>query len=113
MNNITPILEKYDNFRGAQMRSVKNLTTSSKLVTIVLQDEDGEDESSVELEFKDIKESQILEDGVLSYLDMSSGITLLKEHNLYGFALGHGTAMLHVHNAPLFIVASSVEIREL
>ena len=113
MQNISPILEKYKNFKDAQIRSVKNLSENSKVVTIVIQDDDGEDLNSVELEFNDIKESRILENSVLAYLDMMSGITIVKEHELYGFGLGSGTAMLHVHNAPLFIVASALEIREL
>jgi hypothetical protein len=113
MEKITPILEKYNNFRDAQIRSVKNLSSDSKLVTIVLQDDDGEDLNSVELEFSAIKESRILENSVLAYMDMMSGITVVKEHGLYGFALGKGSAMLHVHNAPFFIVASALEIREL
>jgi hypothetical protein len=113
MQNISPILEKYNHFKDAQIRSVKNLSENSKVVTIVLQDDDGEDLSSVELEFSDIKESRILENSVLAYLDMMSGVTIVKEHELYGFGLGSGTAMLHVHNAPLFIVASSMVIREI
>lgn len=113
MEKITPILEKYNNFRDAQIRSVKNLSSDSKLVTIVLQDDDGEDLNSVELEFSDIKESRILENSVLAYMDMMSGITVVKEHGLYGFALGKGSAMLHVHNAPFFIVSSSLLVREI
>jgi len=113
MQNISPILEKYNNFRDAQIRSVRNLSESAKLVTIVFQDDDGEDLNSIELEFSGIKESRILENSVLAYLDMMHGVTIVKEHGLYGFGLGHGTAMLHVHNAPLFIVSSALTIREL
>lgn len=113
MQNITPILEKYNNFVDAQIRSVKNLSEDSKIVTIVLQDDDGEDLNSVEIEFSGIRESRILDNSVLAFLDMGSGISVVKEHELYGFALGRGTAMLHVHNAPLFIVASQITMREL
>lgn len=113
MQNITPILEKYNNFTDAQIRSVKTISEDTKVVTIVLQDDDGEDLNSVEIEFSGIKESRILDNSVLAFMDMMSGISIVKEHDLYGFALGRGTAMLHVHNAPFFIVASAIEIREL
>lgn len=112
MEQINIILEKYNNFKAAQIRSVQPLTETSKLVTLVIQDDDGEDINTVLLEFDDIKQSRILENSVLPFLDMMSGITLIKEHNLYGFGLGSGTAMLHVHNAPLYIVASDVKIEE-
>ena len=112
MEQANNLLAKYNNFKDAQIRSVKPLTESSKLVTLVIQDDDGEDVGSVQIEFDGIKESRILENSVLPFLDMMSGITLIKEHDLYGFALGSGTAMLHVHNAPLYIVASEMKIQE-
>ena len=112
MEKVNALLEKHRHFKDAQIRSVQNLSENSKVVTIVLQDDDGEDLSSIKLIFSDIKESRILENSVLAFLDMMSGITIVKEHNLYGFGLGSGTAMLHVHNAPLFIVASEISIEE-
>lgn len=112
MEKLTPILEKYNYFKAAQMRSIKNISEGAKEVTIVLQDDDGEDEGSVTLRFEQIQESRILDNSVLAFMDMMSGITLVKEHELYGFALGQGSAMLHVHNAPLFIIAKHVEINE-
>jgi len=112
MEKINTLLEKYDNFRGAQLRSIQQLPDSTKIVTIVLQDDDGEDLNSVDLKFNDINNSKILIDSVLSYLDMMSGITIIKEHNLYGFAVGRGDSMLYVHSAPLFIVASDINIEE-
>jgi len=113
MDNINALLEKYNHFKYDQIRSVEHHADASKTVTLVVQDDDGEDINSVKLKFSNINDSRILENGVLSFLDMTSGITLLKENNLYGFALGSGTAMLHVHNAPLYIVASDIEIQEL
>ena len=46
-------------------------------------------------------------------LDMMGGISLVHEKNLYGFALGRDTAMLHVQNAPLYIIASDISIEEI
>ena len=112
MEEINTLLEKYNNFRDAQIRSVETLSESSKMLTIVVQDDDGEDVNTIKLTFSNINDSRILENGVLSFLDMTSGITLIKENDLYGFALGSGTAMLHVHNAPLYIVASDIKIEE-
>jgi hypothetical protein len=112
MEQINDLLEKYDHFKDAQIRSIQTGSDTSKTVTIVVQDDDGEDINTVNLEFIDIKESRILQNSVLPFLDMMSGISIVKEHGLYGFALGSGTAMLHVHNAPLYIVASDINIEE-
>ena len=112
MEKINTILEKYDNFKYAQIRQIQQLQDSSKIITIVVQDDDGEDLNSVDIEFKNVKSSKLLVDSVLSFLDMSSGITLINEHNLYGFAIGSGTSMSHVNSAPLYIVASDIKIEE-
>lgn len=112
MEKINTLLEKYDHFRDAQIRSIETLSDSSKMVTMVIQDDDGEDINTINIEFKDIRESQILQNSVLSYMDMGSGISIVKEHGLYGFALGSGSAMLHVHSAPMYIVASDINIEE-
>ncbi len=110
MDEIEALLNKYNNFKYEQIRSVEQLPDSSKIVTLVVQDDDGEDINTIKLEFTNVKDSKILVNDVLSFLDMTSGITLIKENDLYGFAIGSGTAMLHVHNAPLYIIASDVKI---
>jgi hypothetical protein len=112
MEQINSILEKYNHFKDAQIRSVQSLSDTSKVVTLVVQDEDGEDLHTISIEFKDIKESRILQNSVLAFLDMMSGISIIKEHGLYGFAVGSGSAMLHVHNAPMYIIASDITIEE-
>lgn len=110
MENIDKLLEKYNNFKDAQIRSIESISDSSKVLTIVIQDDDGEDVESVKIEFSNVKESKILENHVLPFMDMMSGVSIIKEHNLYGFALGSGTAMLHVHNAPLYIISSDIKV---
>lgn len=113
MEAINALLKKHNKFKYAQIRSIDQLSDDTKTVTIVVQDDDGEEDlHTVKIEFKDIKSSRILLNDVLGYLDMSSGISIIKENDLYGFALGNGSAMLHVHNAPLYIVASAIKIEE-
>ena len=112
MEQINSLLEKYNNFKDAQIRSIQPLSDSSKVVTIVVQDDDGEDINTIKIEFNNITNSKILANSVLAYMDMGFGISIIKEHDLYGFALGKGTAMLHVHNAPLYIIASDVNLEE-
>jgi len=112
MEEINALLEKYNHFKYEQIRSVKWITDTSILLTLVIQDDEGEDVESIEIEFSDIKESRLLENSVLPLMDMTSGITIIEEHGLYGFALGSGSAMLHVHNAPLYIVASGIKLKE-
>lgn len=113
MEEINTLLNKHNNFKYAQVRSIEQLTDNSRTLTIVVLDDDGEEDlHTIKIEFINIKNSRILQNNVLGYLDMSFGISIIKENNLYGFALGRGTAMLHVHNAPLFIISTDIKIEE-
>ncbi len=112
MEKINALLAKYENFKYAQMRWIEEVSDSSKVVTIVIQDDDGEDVSSVKVTFTGIKDERILVNSVLGYLDMGFGVSMINERDLFGFALGSGTAMLHVRNAPLYIVATGMTIEE-
>ena len=51
MDKINTLLEKYDNFKWAQMRSIQQLEDSSKILTLVVQDDDGEDIQTIKIEF--------------------------------------------------------------
>lgn len=110
MEKISALLEKYNHFKYEQIRSVQHLSDGSKVITLAIQDDEGEDVETINLAFSGIKDLRILDNSVLSFLDMTSGITIVKENNLYGFAIGSGTAMLHVHNAPLYIIATHLNI---
>ena len=113
MEQIKNLLEKYNHFRYARIRSVESPADRSKVViNIVVEDDEGEVINTVCIEFKNVKESRLLQNSVLPFLDMMSGISIVKEHDLYGFALGSDTAMLHVHNAPMYVIASDISIEE-
>lgn len=112
MEKIDALLEKYNNFKFAQIRSIEYISDSSKVLTLIVQDDDGKDIDSIKVRFSNIKNSRILVNDVLPFLDMMSGITIIKENDLYGFAVGNASAMLHVHSAPLYIISSDINIEE-
>ena len=66
MEQVKSLLEKYDYFRAAQIRSIEPTSDSSKMLTLVIQDDEGEDTDIICIEFKDIKSSKILVNSVLS-----------------------------------------------
>lgn len=113
MEQITPLLKKYNHFKDAQIRSAQQFEDGRKAIQIIVQDDDGQDVAGVEFTFDKIKEFRLLQNNVLAFLDMMSGVSIIKENNFYGFALGSGTAMLHVLNAPMYVVASELSVKEL
>ncbi|PHR53935.1 MAG: hypothetical protein COA44_14825 [Arcobacter sp.] len=110
MEQITALLEKYNSFKGDILRKIEKTSETSYILTIAIQDDDGEDLNNVMIDFTNVENSKILVDSALPYMDMMSGLTLIKENGLYGFAVGRGSAMLHVNNAPLFIVSKDIKI---
>jgi len=110
MENVSALLEKYNNFKGDILRTIEKTSETSYILTIAVQDDDGEDLNNVIIEFTNVVNSKILVNSVLSYMDMMSGISLIKENNLYGFAVGKAPAMLQVNDSPLFIVSSDLKI---
>ena len=112
MEQINNVLEKYNHFKDARISSVESPADRSKvIINIVVEDDEGEIMNTVSIEFRDIKQSRLLQNNVLGFLDMMS-VSIVKEHDLYGFALGSDTAMLHVHNAPMYVIASEISIEE-
>lgn len=112
MENINTLLKKYDNFKFAQLRTIKQLPDSLVIVTLVTQDDDGEDMNTINIKFINVTDSHILIDSVLPFLDMMSGISIIKEHNLYGFAVGSCNAMTNINNSPLYIVSSDIQVED-
>ncbi|CAI6149654.1 MAG: hypothetical protein SPLUMA2_SPLUMAMAG2_01598 [uncultured Sulfurimonas sp.] len=112
MEEINSLLKKYKNFVGAQVRSIRTTSETSKVVTLVLQDDDGEDISSVNLEFININSSRTLPDSALAYMDMMSGIAIIYENERYAFTIGRATTMLAVHTTPVFIISDDIKIED-
>jgi len=112
MEQINTLMQKFNHFKDAQFYSLQKPADSTLLVTLIVQNDDGEDTDKVEIEFSNIHDARLLENSMLGFLDMMSGVSIIKEHNLYGFAIGSCDAMLHVQNAPLYIVSSDIKIEE-
>jgi len=114
MEEINALLEKYDYFRDAQIRSLQAPSDNAYIVTLAVLDDYGMEElQHVKLTFTNFKDVRLLDNNVLSFLDMMHGVSIIKERGLYGFAIGQCGAMLNVQSAPLYIIASELEIEEI
>lgn len=112
MEKINALLTKFDHFRYAEIRSIQAPADASVVITLSLQDEDGEETDRVEVECRGIKEKRLLVNSVLPFLDMMNGISIIRERNQYAFTIGKCDTMLHVLNAPLYVVCDNITIEE-
>lgn len=113
MEKVNALMERYNHFRLDQIHSIEKPADDTIVVTLNVQNDDGEDTHHVKITFNKVKESRLLVNHALAFLDMMSGVSIIKERNLYGFAIGNCPAMLNVLGAPLYIVASEIDIEEI
>ncbi|HHH20203.1 MAG TPA: hypothetical protein ENK86_06815 [Campylobacterales bacterium] len=113
MEAINALLAKYDDFRDAQFYSITAPSKGTYVVTLAVLDEDGmEATHHVKLTFSGATNVRLLENSMLGFLDMMSGVSIVYERDLYGFAIGRCSAMLNVQSAPLYLIAPNLEIEE-
>lgn len=112
MEKINALLAKYNNFKYEQIRAIYTPSPTSVIFTLAVQDDDGEDVAKISVECMDVKEKRLLVGDVLPFLDMMSGVSIIEERGLYAFAIGHCDTMLHVLNAPLYVVCHEISAVE-
>jgi len=112
MENIQPLLAKFNHFKDAEIRSIHTPAEDSAVITIAVQDDDGDDTDTIKIECTGIKEKRLLVNSVLPFLDMMSGISIIEERNQFAFAIGRCDTMLSVLNAPLYVVSEAIGLEE-
>ena len=89
ITNVKEFLKRFDNFKNGELRSIEILSPITMSVTLAGQDSARAfDWITVELEFNGVSDARLIEDSKLSLIDMSDGITIIKENNKFAFAIG-------------------------
>lgn len=112
METITALLEKYDHFKHAIIRSILSPSDNAVTFVIAVQDDDGEDTALVRIICTGLKEKRLLLNSVLPFLDMMNGISIFFERDLYAFSIGRCDTMLHALNAPLYVTCADISVEE-
>lgn len=112
METLQPLLNRYDHFRDFEIRALHAPMQGAIAVTLVEQNEEGEDERAVAITFEGVSDARVLQSAVLPFLDMMRGISIIHERDRYAFAIGRCDTMLHALNAPLYIISTAVSVEE-
>lgn len=89
LTNIDEFLKRFNNFIDGEFRLIEILTPTNIRVTIAGQDEArAYDWVSVILEFNNVSDARLLDNSKLSFVDMSDGVSIIKENNKFAFAIG-------------------------
>jgi hypothetical protein len=106
-------LERFLEFKDAEFRSLEIINPLEMHLVFAVQDKARDfDWITLRLEFLGVKNARLLENSKLSFLDMSDGVTIIKNENSLAFAIGEYNTMNTIENAPLFIIASDMKHKE-
>jgi hypothetical protein len=101
--NINTFLERFENFKDAEFRSLEMVSATNIKTTFALQDAARAfDWISLTLEFSEVIDASLVADNQLSHLDMSEGITLEFDTH-YTFK---------IKNASFFLKAKTLKFEE-
>ena len=108
--DIDAFLKRFDNFIDAELRFIEVVSAITVKITLAAQDSaKGFDWITLTLEFNGIGDALLLENSKLSHVDMSEGITLLYENNLFAFGIGSYNNLRNITDSLCYIKADSLK----
>ena len=109
---LTALLARLDNVKHGEIRSIAPLSPTSIEIRFSVQDiARGYDWIDVAFRIEGVRDAKLASDNVLKSLDMSEGITVEIGANECALALGSYSG--RVHEAPLYIIGTSLGYEEL
>ena len=106
-------LERFNHFKDADFRSLEIISPLNIKLTFAVQDAArAHDWITLTLDFNGISDARLLKNNRLELVDMSSGVTLIKDTNSFAFALGECYNISTIKTAPLYLIASSLKYEE-
>ncbi len=106
-------LERFDNFKDAELRTLELISASQIKLTLTAQDKARAfDWIGLELLFSDVIDAKLPENEKLHLLDLSDGITIINNDNMFAFAIGACYNISTVKNSIFYIVANSLKYKE-
>jgi hypothetical protein len=112
-SKITKFLERFDDFKGSEIRSIEIISPTEIEITLTAQDSARAfDWVSITLHFSSVNDARVVDESKLAYLDMESGVTILKEEGRFAFALGNYSNISTLQDAQLYVIAQSIKYTE-
>ena len=110
---ITKLLERFDDFKESEIRSLKIISPTEIAITFALQDKArAYDWITLQLFFSAVTDAKLVDANKLDYIDMSDGVSILYEEGHFHFALGSYTSAASIKDALLYIVSENIKYGE-
>jgi hypothetical protein len=112
-NNLNSFMERFDNFRNGEFRSIEVVSPTTITITLAGQDSARSfDWISMKFEFSGVSDAQLLENSKLSFVDMCDGISIINTDDLFAFGLGKCYNISNIKSSACHIVSSSLKYEE-
>ena len=110
---LSSFLERFDNFKDAEFRSLDILSaTSMKLIFAVQDRARAFDWITIELEFSGITDARLVGESQISLLDMSDGISIIEDENKFAFAVSECYNVSQTKNSSCYVITQSIKYKE-
>ncbi len=106
-------LQRFDNFKGGEIRSMDVIKPTTIVITLAGQDSArGFDWISITMEFSSVIDARVLENAKLNYIDMSNGISIINENNLFAFGIDECYNISSTKNSTCFVICGDLKFKE-
>ena len=106
-------LARFESFKDAEFRSLEVISPLEMKATFAVQDSARDfDWITLTFEFSGVSDARLLESKKLPYVDMSDGISIIKEDDFIAFGIGECYNSSTIRNATCFIIANSLKTFE-
>ncbi|ADN10200.1 conserved hypothetical protein [Sulfurimonas autotrophica DSM 16294] len=106
-------LERFDNFKDAELRIVNIVSPTHIKLTVAVQDRARAfDWITLELDFTGVTDARLLEQNKLKFIDMNEGASLLHVNNEFAFGIGACYNASTIKNSTLYIISKDLKYKE-
>ena len=111
-NNLTAFMQRFENFKDADFRSLDVLSATQIQLVFAVQDKArAYDWISIEILFDGVVDAKLIEENQVDFVDMSDGLTLLYE-TTYTFAIGNYKSSQVCKDSILYVVSKTIKYKE-
>ncbi|MDY0232753.1 MAG: hypothetical protein RBS11_01855 [Sulfurimonas sp.] len=111
--NLQDFCSRFGNFIDAEFRSIEILSKDVIRVVIATQDSSrAYDWITITLEFSNVSDAKLLKDDRIALVNMSDGLTIISQNNLFAFGIGNYDNIFGIKDALSYIISSSIKYKE-
>ena len=106
-------LKRFENFKDAEFRSLEIISPLEIKALFAVQDSARAfDWITISLEFSGVSDARLVDGNKIAYIDMSEGLSILKESNTIAFGIGECYNVATIKNSSCYIIANDLKYFE-